>query len=372
MEINEQKKDLAGLSDTSLKEFLIDFVNTLRRTIGLKGWNIGRLPSWLTSTRVRFGSINDMLIVVFEPSFHNDEHNYLGKIFSDSAILLSIEDFSPTSWNLKAKDVNGIIILQGDINSGQKTVFNIVGEYPALFDCGYAGHHGPIALFNLLIERSYTTQSQPHSIRFIEFALYVHKSEVERKDHLWGICMNQLIMFLETIHNSKIGDYYQKYKAKTNTFQTTTAATVIVLGKDTKPELEELIQVRDYLSMKGYDAHLIKELPEIPMWSNEEKVGTWTKASRFCVMVDRTPSGHIHEYGILKSQRSILALIREKGSRSTYMIGDDALVDANNIRTFEFEDNPIGILDNAVGWAEDIIKKREEAYNKVYPWRNNS
>jgi hypothetical protein len=38
------------------------------------------------------------------------------------------------------------------------------------------------------------------------------------------------------------------------------------------------------------------------------------------------------------------------------MIGDDAMVDANNIRIFEFEDNPIDILDNAVGWAEDIIK----------------
>ena len=84
----------------------------------LRGWNIDRLPSWLTSTRVRFGSINDTLIAVFESSFHNDEYNYLGKIFSDSAILRTIEDFSPTSWSLMAKDATGIIIIQGDISSG--------------------------------------------------------------------------------------------------------------------------------------------------------------------------------------------------------------------------------------------------------------
>lgn len=107
-----------GLLDGSLKKFLIDLVNTLRRTIVLRGWNIDRLPSWLTSTKVRFGSINDTLIAVFESSFHNDEYNYLGKIFSDSAILRTIEDFSPTSWSLMAKDATGIIIIQGDISSG--------------------------------------------------------------------------------------------------------------------------------------------------------------------------------------------------------------------------------------------------------------
>ncbi len=107
-----------GLLDGSFKKFLIDLVNSLRRTIVLRGWNIDRLPSWLTSTKVRFGSINDTLIAVFESSFHNDEYNYLGKIFSDSAILRTIEDFSPTSWSLMAKDATGIIIIQGDISSG--------------------------------------------------------------------------------------------------------------------------------------------------------------------------------------------------------------------------------------------------------------
>lgn len=195
--------------------------------------------------------------------------------------------------------------------------------------------------------------------------------ELESTDIFWSLSKNQIIKFLENVHNSKIGDYYQNQKVKASTFQSTTESTVIVLGKDTDPELQELIQIRDYLSGKGYDAHLIKELPDVPMWSNAEKVGTWTKASRFCIMIDSTPSGHIHEYGILKSQRSILGLICKKGSRSTYMIGDDALVDVNYFRIFEFEGNPISVLDNAVEWAEGIIRKREEAYNKAYPWRNN-
>lgn len=165
---------MVGVSESSSRKFLIEFVNTLRRTIALRSWNNERFPRWLTTAKVRFGSINDTLIAVFESTPHNDEYNYLGRIFSDATILLNMEDFSPTSWNLMAKDAKGIIIFQGDIKSGQKTVFNIIGEYPAFFDCGYAGHHGPIALFNILMGRSYTMQSEPHSIRFIEFALYVH------------------------------------------------------------------------------------------------------------------------------------------------------------------------------------------------------
>jgi hypothetical protein len=106
--------------------------------------------------------------------------------------------------------------------------------------------------------------------------------------------------------------------------------------------------------------------------SNEDKVRLWTIASRYCVMVDRSASGHIAEFMILKEQRSILALLRRLGSGSTFMIGDAALVDANYIRILEFENSPIEVLNEAIDWAEGVARIRSEAYDKAYPWRGSS
>jgi hypothetical protein len=145
---------------------------------------------------------------------------------------------------------------------------------------------------------------------------------------------------------------------------------VIVFGKDgDATNLAELCRVRDYLKTKSYEAYLLKELPEHPVMSNEEKARFWASASRFSVMVDREPSGHIAEYNYLKGERAVLAFMRPKGKGSTYMIGDDSIVEVNHIQVFEFEDSPLQMLDTVIGWAEVFIKKKIEALKDAYPWR---
>lgn len=146
-------------------------------------------------------------------------------------------------------------------------------------------------------------------------------------------------------------------------------SSVIVLGKDNGPELEPMLQVRDYLRSRSYDAWLIKELPEIAMLTNEEKVRLYTLSARFNVMIDQTAAGHIVEYLINREDRSILAVLRPVRSGSTWMIGDDPLVDVNFIKIFEFEGTPVQQVDNAIQWAEKIAQARADAYNKAYPWR---
>ncbi|MFL6482819.1 MAG: hypothetical protein ACJ70R_07825 [Nitrososphaera sp.] len=133
--------------------------------------------------------------------------------------------------------------------------------------------------------------------------------------------------------------------------------------------LSELLRIRDSLRIKGYQADLIKDLPEIPMMSNSDKVRLWTMASHFCIMVDRTPSGHIAEYEILRSQRIIFALILPEEKGSTRMIGDDSLVDVNHIGLFNFGSSPLQVLEDVITWAEQRAKARQDAYDREYPWR---
>ena len=71
---------------------------------------------------------------------------------------------------------------------------------------------------------------------------------------------------------------------------------VIVLGSYEEPHKSELLQIRDSLRQLKFDAHLIEDLPETPLMSLPDKVRFWTSASRFSVMIDRNPSGHLTEF----------------------------------------------------------------------------
>ena len=50
-----------------------------------------------------------------------------------------------------------------------------------------------------------------------------------------------------------------------------------------------------HVASKGYDAGIIKQLPELLSMSNSQKVRMWTISCRFCIMIEREPSGHINE-----------------------------------------------------------------------------
>lgn len=152
-------------------------------------------------------------------------------------------------------------------------------------------------------------------------------------------------------------------------FETSKRTSVIVLGNDSSTGLPWLLEVRDFLRARGYDAELIKDLPEIRMLSNEEKVRLFTASSRFVVMVDNIPSGHIAEYIIVREQRSILALLRPVKTGTTWMIGDDPWVDSNYIKLFEYEQSPSNVMEQTVRWAEGMAQLRASAYDKGYPWR---
>jgi hypothetical protein len=317
------------------------------------------------------GWINDSIVIVYEdaPQPQNDTHEILGPVGADTVVLLNIDNFQPLGASLQARESRAFLVMTGTYGQGKRSVIVLQSERPALFDCGYAGYHGPRALLNLFIQHSPDDSTGPVAMRFVPFAMYVHAADAADPMSLWRRCEEHLMRNLVNIDDSESGNFYENLQGRVKTFALNKKTGVIVLGKDSGPELKELFEVRDFLRGSGYDADLIKDLPEIPMMSNEEKVRLWALVSRFCVMIDRVPTGHLAEYPFLREQRSILAALRPRGSGSTYMIGDDHLVDLNEVKVYEFEETPLHVLGDVIDWAEGIAADRAEAYGKAYPWR---
>ena len=361
------------LSENTAKQTVEMFLFNLRRMVSQNNLDLSRLPPWVTAARIRVGWINDSLVCAFEDVLSQYIYEIRGSVKADTVVLLNIGDFIPEAASLAArKDTTGIIILEGTYGDKKRTIFDLIDKTPAFFNCGYDGYHGPIGLLNIFMQHCPSgAGTSPVAVRYIPFALYVHENDTADSNRLWNSCQQHLINVLTRIHNTQTGDFYARLKSRGTTFALNKLSGVIVLGKDTGAELHELIQIRDYLKGIGYDAELIKDLPEIPMMSNEEKVRLWCLVSRFVIMVDRSPAGHLAEYVILREQRTILALLRPRGHGSTYMIGDDQLVDSNAVRLFEFDETPLKTLDPVKKWAEMTVQKRTSQYNKAYPWRDH-
>jgi hypothetical protein len=362
-----------NLAHDSARNVAAAFLRNIRQEVARRSLNEDRLPRWLQAARVRVGWINASLVIVYEdaPQLQTDTYEILGPVGADTVVLLNVDNFQPPGAVLQARESRGFLVLVGEVGQGNGSVFSLVGQRPAFFDCGYAGYHGPRALLNLFFQHVPDDSTGPVAMRFIPFALYVHDADASDPIALWQRCEEQLMNLLTSdIHDTEAGIFYENQQGRVRTFAHNKETGVIILGKDSGPELEELREVRDFLRARGYDADLIKELPEIPMMSNEEKVRLWAIVSRFCVMIDRMPTGHIAEYPFLREQRSILAVLRPRGSGSTYMIGDDHLVDVNFINVCEFEETPLNVLDEVIEWAEGIAAERVEAYRGAYPWRD--
>ena len=91
---------------------------------------------------------------------------------------------------------------------------------------------------------------------------------------------------------------------------------------------------------------------------------------RFSIIVDRGAAGHLNEFEMLKSQDSIIAILRPRGFRSTFMM--ESHPKSHLIKTFEFKVTPLEVIDKVIKWAERITKYTENQFNKNYVWRKDN
>jgi hypothetical protein len=144
---------------------------------------------------------------------------------------------------------------------------------------------------------------------------------------------------------------------------------VLILGKDSEGHhFLELMLVKKFLVERGYKhAILLKLKEDIPNQSLSQKVKMWGLLCRFTIIVDRTPAGHLTEFEMLKCQDTVIAILRPKGYRSTFMM--DSHPQSSLVTSFEFERSPFDRMGDVIKWAETVVKKNEAYYNEEYEWR---
>lgn len=144
---------------------------------------------------------------------------------------------------------------------------------------------------------------------------------------------------------------------------------VLILGKDTGDSLKKLLKIKSFVEELGYYVYIIKEQPDKLGESIIQKVLRYALSSKFIIIENSEPSGHLYEIPhITKMAESVSIILQAKNQGATWMF-EDAYFKHNHWKKFNYTDSTLEkVLKDSIHWAEDFIKKFGRYQEKKLPW----
>lgn len=144
---------------------------------------------------------------------------------------------------------------------------------------------------------------------------------------------------------------------------------ILILGKDTGESLKRLEQLKSLLEDIGYYVYLIKEQPDKLGESLIQKVLRYALSSKFIIIENSIPSGHLYEIPhVTKMAESVTIILQEENKGATWMF-EDAYFKHNHWKKFVYtNDTLLKVLKESIDWAEGFINKFEKHQINNLPW----
>lgn len=204
----------------------------------------------------------------------------------------------------------------------------------------------------------YISYAEVNAIRTAEY--WSHECAISRAKDEVLTAMVELNRASE--ENVSIDEYIARYKDKM----------VLVLGAYDEGGERRLNAITTSLKKFGYVPLLVRDIPDHPHQSLNQKVVAIGAVSRFVIIDDSFKSGHLVEVELCKQNLWVTAVLRTKGSFSSWMT---AGISASSKVVFEYEYdeyNSDEALDHVCKWAEQTLKQLKKIFTNTYPWRQKS
>jgi hypothetical protein len=144
---------------------------------------------------------------------------------------------------------------------------------------------------------------------------------------------------------------------------------VLVLGADSGKHLSRLQAIKRVLEEHGYYVYLVKEQPDRLGESTLQKVLRHALSSRFVVVENSCPSGHLYEVPhVAKMAECVTAVLQQRGRGATWMF-EDAYFRHKHWRKFSYElDRLTSVVLDAATWARRQLTAFEDHQRDGLPW----
>jgi hypothetical protein len=146
---------------------------------------------------------------------------------------------------------------------------------------------------------------------------------------------------------------------------------VLLLGKDTGSSLKLLNEIKSILENEyGYYVYLIKEQADKLGESIIQKVLRYALSSKFVIVENTSPSGHLYEIPhITKMAECITAILQEQGKGATWMF-EDSYAKNRHWSKFIYEPKELSkSIKDATKWAEKTFSDFAKHQKETLPWR---
>jgi hypothetical protein len=148
--------------------------------------------------------------------------------------------------------------------------------------------------------------------------------------------------------------------------------TVLVLGSYDDAGERRLTAISNSLQDLGYEPLFIKDVPDFEHYDLSQKVTAIGALSRFVVVDDSAPSGHLSEVEICRHNRWVTILLRVGGRGASWMTAGASYA-SNVILEKEYDpDEPKSAVSESAEWAEARLSEMKAKLNVLYPWRTKS
>lgn len=144
---------------------------------------------------------------------------------------------------------------------------------------------------------------------------------------------------------------------------------VLILGKDTGPALDKLKRIESKLQELGYYTYIIKEQPDRPGEGVVQKVMRYALSSRFVIIENSEPSGHLYEIPhVAKAAECVTIVLQEEGKGATWMF-EDAYAKHKHWHKIEYKDDSLeDSVAEAAAWAEEFVREFSNYQTATLPW----
>lgn len=144
---------------------------------------------------------------------------------------------------------------------------------------------------------------------------------------------------------------------------------VLILGKDTGEGLDLLKRIQTHLDNLGFYTYIIKEQPDIIGESVMQKVLRFGLSSRFVIIENSEPTGHLYEFPHITKLAELTSIVLQRqGEGSTWMF-EDLYHRLQNIKKFEYTNETLEDQINlGIEWAKSYLSTFGEFQKEKLPW----
>lgn len=144
---------------------------------------------------------------------------------------------------------------------------------------------------------------------------------------------------------------------------------VVVLGSYNPQQNDPFLEATNFLKQEDYEPCIIKDMPDLHKVNPRQKLFVYAVLSRFLIVFDFGPSGHLNELELLKDLAKPVIIISQDAKGASYMTSGLELTN-NFYRRFTLDE--FGSLEDCLSqgmdWANKLISELQKRNQEALPW----